>query len=171
MQKTIKKTTDFFSQYRSSQLRKYFLSGGIAVFAAFSIVSISHGDIDMQGLMASVANVSNTQHYDADLIMVRHDNVLSITFGAKASHVDQVDFTLLSDPTRCKSLTSTNPDVHITGEKETGAYHVTIDIHGSDIAPGASLAELVAEIESGVPIALTDTEFISGGQRYSITNK
>jgi hypothetical protein len=171
MQKTTKKTTDFFSLYRSSQLRKYFLSGGIAVFAAFSIVSVSHGDIDMQGLMASVANVSNTQHYDADLIMTRHEGALSITFGAKATKVDQVEFTLLSDPTKFKSLTSSNSAVHITGEKETGAYHVTINMHGGDILPGSSIAELVAEIDSGVPIALTDTEFISGGQRYSITNK
>ncbi len=113
MQKTIKKTTDFFSLYRSSQLRKTFLSGGIAVFAAFSIVTLSHGDVDMQGLMASVASVSNTQHYDADLIMTRQNNVLSITFGAKATKVDQVNFTLLSDPAKFKSLTSTDATVSI----------------------------------------------------------
>jgi hypothetical protein len=51
MQKNTKKipkiTPDFFSNYRSSQLHKYFLSGTISVFVAFSIVTVSHGDVDM----------------------------------------------------------------------------------------------------------------------------
>ena len=75
MQKTLKnipkKTLDFFALYRSSQFRKYFLSGSIAVVMAFSIVSVSHGDVDMQGLMASVANISEVPHFDADLILQR----------------------------------------------------------------------------------------------------
>ncbi len=171
MQKTIKKTTDFFSLYRSSQIRKYCLSGGIAVFTAFSLVSFSHGDIDMQGLMASVANVSDTKHYDADLIMSRSGSILSLTFGTRASKVDQVAFTLLSDPTKFTSLTTTSPSVHIIGQPEMGTYHISIDMHGADIAPGTTIAELVAGIVPGTPIALTDTEFMSAGQRYSITSK
>ncbi len=75
MQKTLKnfpkKSLDFFSLHRWYQLRKYFFSGSIAVVMAFSIVSVSHGDVDMQGLMASVANVSVAPRLDADLILKR----------------------------------------------------------------------------------------------------
>ncbi len=44
-------------------------------------------------------------------------------------------------------------------------------MHGRDIIPGTRIAALVADIDSGLAIALTDTEFVSGGQRYSISNK
>ena len=84
MQKTTKKlpkkTIDFFSTYRYSQIRKYFFSLGIAVFVSFSLVSIFHGDINMNDLMASVANVTEEPRYDADLILTRQDKNLSITF-------------------------------------------------------------------------------------------
>ena len=48
MQKNIKKTTDFFKLYQSNQLHKYIMSGSIAVFAAFTIVVFTHGDMDMK---------------------------------------------------------------------------------------------------------------------------
>lgn len=47
MQKNIKKTTDFFKLYRTNQFHKYVMSASIAVFAAFTIVSFGHGDVDM----------------------------------------------------------------------------------------------------------------------------
>ncbi len=175
MQKTLKnipkKTLDFFALYRSSQFRKYFLSGGIALVMAFSIVSVSHGDVDMQGLMASVANVSEVPHFDADLILQRDWSNISLIFGANAKKVDKIDFTILSDPTRFRSLKSTNIAVHIIGDAEMGAYHVNIDMFGKDILPWTRIADLTATIDTGAPIALTDTQFVSGGQRYTITSK
>lgn len=84
MQKNTKKLpkqiNDFFSSYRFSQLRKYFFSLGLALFVSFSFVSIYHGDINMNSLMASVANVTEEPRYDADLIMTRKDKNLTITF-------------------------------------------------------------------------------------------
>lgn len=125
----------------------------------------------MQGLMASVASVTEAPRGDADIIMTRKDTALVFTFGAKATQVDQIQFTLLSDPTRLHSLVSMNPSVHVMGEKDTGLYNITIDTHSSNITPGTNIAELTVQMDPGTPIAITDTEFVSGGQRYSLTNK
>lgn len=73
-----------------------------------------HGDIDMGSLMASVASVTEAPRLDADLVMTRNDQSISITFGAKAKKVDQIEFSLLSDPTRFHSLTSNQSSVRIT---------------------------------------------------------
>ncbi len=171
MQKTHQKTTDFFSTYRSRQLRKYALSGGIAVFVAFSFVSLINSPLDMNGLMASIANVTDTPHYDADLIMTRQENALTFIFGTRADKVDTVDLTLLGDPSRLHTITSINPDVRIVGQSDMGVYHVSIDMHGRDIAVGTRIAELTVSIDTGTTLSLSDTQFVSGGQRYRITNK
>jgi hypothetical protein len=86
MQKNTHKNTDFFKEFRSSQIHKYLFSGGIAVFAAFSLVSFFHSDIDTAGLMASVAQISTPSViYPADLIMSRPSSgTLSLVFGAQA---------------------------------------------------------------------------------------
>ena len=174
MQKTHHKTTDFFSLYRSRQLRKYALSGGIAVFVAFASVSFINSPLDMNGLMASVANVSSevgTQHYDADLVMTREDSSLIVTFGTRAQAVDTINLTLLGDPSRLHTITSINPDVRIVGQSDMGVYHVSIDMHGRDIAVGTRIAELTVSIDTGTTLSLSDTQFVSGGQRYSMSNQ
>ena len=171
MQKNHPKTTDFFSAYRSSQIHKYLFSGGIAVFVAFSFVSIIHSDIDPQGLMASVAGVTETPQYDADLVMTRENSSLIVTFGTRAQAVDTVDLTLLGDPNRLHSITSTHPDVRIVGQSDMGVYHVSVDMHGRDITAGTRIAALTASIDTGAAFSLSDTQFVSGGQRYSMSNK
>ncbi len=171
LKKIPKKTIDFFSLYRSNQFRKYFLSGSIAIFTAFSIVSVFHGNIDMWGLMASVANVSEVSQFDADLILRRQWNNISLIFGAHAKKVDKIDLTILSDPTRFHSLKSTSNSVRIVWDTEMGAYHLTIDMSGKDIVPGTYIADLIGDIDAGTPIALTDTYFMSLGKRYSLSSK
>lgn len=171
MKKLLKSPVDFFARYRSSQIRKYFLSGSIAIFVAFSFVSIIHGGIDTRGLMASVASVTEAPRLEADLILKRDGGNLTFIFGANAKKVDHIDFTLLSDPAKFKSLTSSESTVTITGQQEIGAYHVSVNTQGRDIVSGTQIANLIAVIDAGVPLALTDTEFVSEGQRYSMTNK
>lgn len=86
MHKNTHKNTDFFKEFRSSQIHKYLFSGGIAVFAAFSLVSFFHSDIDTSGLMASVAQISTPSVvYPADLIMSHSSTgMISLVFGAEA---------------------------------------------------------------------------------------
>jgi hypothetical protein len=118
MQKNTHKNTDFFKSFRTAQIHKYLFSGGIAVFVAFSLVSLIHSDIDPRGLMASVAGVTEVPRYDADLVMTRENSSLIVTFGTRAQAVDTVDLTLLGDPSRLHSITSINPDVRIVSQSE-----------------------------------------------------
>jgi hypothetical protein len=171
MQKNHPKTTDFFSAYRSSQIHKYLFSGGIAAFVAFSFVSIIHSDIDPQGLMASVAGVTEAPHYDADLVMTRQSGDISITLGTRAQAVDTVTLTLLGDPSRLHSITAASPDIRIVGQSEMGVYQISIDMHGRDITSGTQIAGLTAMIDTGATLSLSDTQFVSGGQRYSLSSQ
>lgn len=52
-----------------------------------------------------------------------------------------------------------------------GTYHIQINLHGRDVAVGTVIADLVIDSDSNSPIAITDTEFISAGQRYALTSK
>ena len=103
--------------------------------------------------------------------MTQQDSVLTLTFGTRAERVDTIDLTLLGDPTRLHSLTAASPDVHITGQADMGVYHISIDMHGRDVTAGTRIADITAMVDTGVVLALSDTQFVSGGQRYSITNK
>jgi hypothetical protein len=125
----------------------------------------------MNGLMASVANITDTPHYDADFIMNRQDSILTFTFGTQAEQVDIVDLTLLGDPTRLHSLSTTSPDIQITGQSDTGVYHISINMHGRDIAAGTRIASLTTMIDTGAVLALSDTQFVSGGQRYNLSSQ
>jgi hypothetical protein len=171
MKKTIAKTKDFFSMYRTNEIRKVFFSGWIAVFAAFSMVWLYHGDIDMNWLMASVSSVAETPRMEADLIVEKKANQVSLIFGAKAEKVDRIELTLLSDPTRLRSLSSTNPDVSIVSDVANWAYQIAIDTHGKDISTGTVVADFVADMQEGAPFILSDTVFVSNGSRYAITSK
>ncbi len=44
-------------------------------------------------------------------------------------------------------------------------------MHSTDIAPGTNVAQLTVNMDPGTPIAITDTEFVSAGQKYSLTSK
>ncbi len=121
--------------------------------------------------MASVAGVTEIPRYDADLVMTRENSSLIITFGTRAQAVDTVDLTLLGDPTRLHTITASSPDIHVTGQSEMGVYHISIDMHGRDIVAGTHIASLTAMIDTGAVLSLSDTQFVSGGQRYSMSNK
>lgn len=125
----------------------------------------------MQGLMASVANVKKGPHYDADIIMNRENTSLIFTFGSTAYKVDRIDFTLLGDPTRFHSISSTDANIQIIGQADMGVYHVSVDMHGRDINPGTRVADLISVVDMGSALAITDTQFVSGGQRYSLSSK
>ena len=121
--------------------------------------------------MASVALVSDVPSYDADIVMTRQNDSIVLTFGKRAQAVDTIDLTLLGDPSRLHSITSINPDFRIVSQSEMGIYHVSIDMHGRDIAAGTPIASLTARIDTGAVLALSDTQFVSGGQRYSLSSQ
>lgn len=170
MQKNTHKNTDFFKSFRSAQIHKYLFSGGIAVFAAFWFVSMIHSDIDPRGLMASVAGVT-TPEYAAEIMMTRQDGSIVLTLGKSAQAVDTIDLTLLGDPSHLHAITSPSTDIRIVRQSDMGVYHISIDMHGRDITAGTQVASLMAQIDTGAALALSDTQFVSGGQRYSLSSQ
>ena len=171
MQKTQKNSHDFFSLYRTSEFKKHIFSASIAIFTAFSFVGVYHWDVDMSGLMASVSNVVEAPKLEADIIMSHESNMLSIVFGTKAEKVDQIEFTLLGDPSRLRSLVSTSANIQISSQPDMGAYRVVIQTNGQDLSPSQKIADLKIDMDRDTPVALTDTVFVSGWQRYNLTNK
>ena len=172
MQKTIKKTKDFFSLYRIHEVKKIFFSGWIAAFTAFVIVWWYHGDIDLNWLSASVASIAEVPRMEADLIIQKNTiNNISLVFGAKAEKVDHIQFSILSDPTRLRSLSSNNPDIIIISDTINWSYNININMHGRDITTGTIVAELIVDMEENTPLILSDTVFMSNGQKYALTNK
>ena len=125
----------------------------------------------MSGLMASVSNVVEAPKLEADIIMSHESNMLSIVFGTKAEKVDQIEFTLLGDPSRLQSLVSTTANIQISSQPDMGAYRVVIQTNGQDLSPSQKIADLKIDVDTETPLALTDTVFVSGGQRYNLTNK
>lgn len=121
--------------------------------------------------MANVSGIVDTRpQYDADLILTKDAGVLTITFGAHAQKVDRINFTLLSDPTKCQPFLITNPDITVTELAERGSHQIVVNMHGEDIVPGTIIAQIDAQSHSGSSFVISDTEFVSHGQRYSITS-
>ncbi len=44
-------------------------------------------------------------------------------------------------------------------------------MHGRDIIAGTQIATLTASIDTGATLSLSDTQFVSGGQRYSLSSQ
>lgn len=167
----MKKQKDFFSLYHSSQLQRYLVPGALALTLALGVVGIINGDVDMRGLMANVSNVSRGAQYDADLILTQKSGILEAVLGANADGVDRVEFTLLSDPTRFRSLTALASDTLITAQPELGTYRVSVNVGGKSVKAGTILTKLSIDIDPQVSIAVTDVAFVSGEDRYNLTSK
>jgi hypothetical protein len=121
--------------------------------------------------MASVANVTSSTRYDADIVMTRATEHIILTLGTRASSVDRINLTLLGDPTRLRGIATTDADIAISSQPDMGVYKISIDGHGRDIPAGTRIADLIGDMESSAPLTLSDTEFVSGGMRYSLSNQ
>jgi hypothetical protein len=69
--------------------------------------------------MASVAGLTPSTQYDADIIMTRPtSSQVSLVFGARATAVDSIELTLLGDPSRLRTITSTDPTIRIMSQPD-----------------------------------------------------
>lgn len=157
--------SDFFSRYHRARTLQYILPGFFGVFIAFGLVSMSHTG-DMRGLMANVSQVT-APSYDADIVMERTDRGVQIIMGKDATAVDTVSMRLMTDPSDAIVWTPTLGTVVSEGE---GVVIFVRSFAHQDIARGTIIAEF-PNINRRFPIALTDAEFTSGEERYSLTTK
>ena len=158
-------TSDFFIRYHRARMFQYILPGFFGVFLALWLVSMSH-TWDMRGLMASVAEVAQPQ-YSADIVMERQGDTVSIIMGKAAQKVDSIELRLLTNP--ADEIVLTPSAGTITDETE-GSY-LYVQSYGSEDVPTWAVIVTFSGIPEDVPIAITDTEFVSAGERYSLTRK
>ncbi len=128
-------------------------------------------EVDTRGLMASVSSVANQKTYDADLILETSTaGNIDIVIGSEIRAPESLTFTLVSDPEKFTSLTTTDPRAEIT-TLAPGAYTVRVKLTGENIYPGAKLLSLQAAMDPAVSIGLVDTTFESAGVSYDLTSK
>ncbi len=109
----------------------YILPGFFGVFIAFGLVSMSHTS-DMRGLMASVSEIAQPQ-YDADIVMKRVGDTVSIIMGKSAQKVDTISLRLLSNPADALVLT---PSAGTVVDETEGAYLYVRSYASEDITTG-----------------------------------
>lgn len=157
--------SDFFTRYHRARMFQYILPGFFGIFIAFGLVSMSHTG-DMRGLMASVSEVTQPQ-YDADIVMERKGDVLNLIMGKEAQKVDTISFRLLSNPADAIILV---PSAGTIIDETEGSYFFVRSYSSEDLSIGTVIVSF-SGIPSDAPIALTDTEFVSGGVKYSLRVK
>lgn len=116
--------------------------------------------------MASVSEIAQPQ-YDADIVMKRVGDTVSIIMGKSAQKVDTISMRLLSNPADTLALT---PSAGTVVDETEGVYLYVRSYGSEDVTAGTVIATF-AGIPSDAPIALTDTEFESDGVKYSLTSK
>lgn len=144
---------------------RYVLPGFFGVFLAFGFITFSHTH-DMRWLMASVAQITQPQ-YDADIVMERTDTSLRIILWKNATAVDILSFRLMSNP---DNRVVFYPTYGAVIDEWEGVAYFTRSFAHQDIQAGSIIAEFY-DIARDFPIALTDAEFLSGEERYSLTSK
>jgi hypothetical protein len=121
---------------------------------------------DTRGLMASVAQIAQPQ-YDADIVMERKGDTIRLIMGKTAQKVDTISLRFLSNPADTLMLI---PNAGTIVDETEGVYFFVRSYDSRDVAAGTIIASF-SDIPSDAPIALTDTEFESGGVKYSLTSK
>lgn len=116
--------------------------------------------------MASVSEIALPQ-YEADIVMERKGETLTLIMGKTAEKVDTISLRLLTNPTDIIKLV---PSSGTIVDETEGAY-LFIRSYGTEDINAGSIIVSFSGISSDVPVALTDTEFVSGGVKYSLTSK
>lgn len=116
--------------------------------------------------MASVSQIAQPQ-YDADIVMEREGDVVTLIMGKTAQKVDTINLRFLSNPADAIVWT---PSAGTIVDETEGAYLFIRSYGSEDITSGTVIASF-SGIPADAPIALTDTEFVSGGVKYSLTSK
>ena len=162
---------DFFTRYRESRHHPYILPGVFGLLFWFAIVAQMTGTpIDLGSLQANVVSSQNPKVlYDADLILERTAETITLRIGKDAQNVDTLYGTILWDPTYFQGLSTTQNGVEIV-HNEPGVYLIKISL-GRSLQAGESLVSLTPQITWATPLALLDAGFQSAGMSYSLSVK
>ena len=110
---------DFFTAYKSANIRKYVSSTLIALTLSVTVVSALNQAGPRGLLLANVLQAGSPEivNYTADLMIERHDRTIDLRLGKEAYDVDGLSLTLLGDPEKFLALHSPDPSVMITSSE------------------------------------------------------
>lgn len=164
---------DFFTRYRQSQKNPIVLPAIFALLISISIVGTMKewSNFSLGNISASVIEgVKNTPQYDADLLVERTGNDITLRIGKNAKNVESLSLAFLSDPTRFRGVSSTDSYTRIISD-EPGNAKIEIMLAGKDLSAGEILTTLHADIDADTPLAPIDAKFISAWVEYSLSVK
>lgn len=122
--------------------------------------------------MASVSNVGNnseiTVHFDANIALQDTGDALRLIAGTQMQAVDSIEGIIAFDGSKGLAITADSPE-HMT-ELTPGVYRFHIPMNEKTVNKGMIIAYFSKNSDISLPMSLTDTEFVSGGERYHLSN-
>lgn len=121
-------------------------------------------------ILANVLQAGSDEvvEYSADMIVERSGDVFSLRLGKDAYDVDLITLTLLGDPERFLSLTSSDPSVTIM-ENEPGVSLIKITKDKAQYKVGEVITSLTATVSGETVITPVDPVLTSGTQSYTLS--
>lgn len=164
---------DFFTRYRQSQKNPIVIPAIFALMISFSVVGTMKewANFSLGTISASVIEwVKNTPLYEADLLVERTGNDITLRIGKDAKNVEKFSLSFLGDPARFRGLSSTDTNI-IVISNEPGSVKVEIPLSGKNFSAGDVLMILRADMDTGTPLAPVDARFTSAWMEYSLSVK
>lgn len=161
----------FFTE-RKTQILAASLS--CALVLSFSFVAISRFEVNNgQSLLASVANLQNNSVqsvvFDADIALLQKKASLELVAGKAMEKVDMIEGIIALNPSLGVKISSNTTNLVVTEESE-GMYRFHLDFAGKNISAGQSIAHFTKNSDKNIPLTFIDTQFVSGGERYNLSN-
>lgn len=145
-----------------------FASVACAFVFAFSVISLTRFEHNGQSFMASVANLNNSQieeNFSANLVLRHSGDTLVLIAGENMQKVDLIEGIIAFDPTKGLALSGEN-----ISDLGGGMYRFSLTKNSENITKGTTIATFTKNADISLPIMLTDTQFVSAGERYNLSN-
>lgn len=153
------------------KIQLYTMSALWVVF--FSLIFVAMGqNIESTKIMASVTNLNNNSsiiaHFDSDIVLEFNENNYNLIAGSDMKNVDLIEGIIIHNPEENLEITTQNSDS--LNKMDNGIYRFSINMNGKNISKWTIIEVFSSNIAQKSEIILTDTQFVSDGIRYNLTN-
>lgn len=153
------------------KIQLYTMSALWVVF--FSLIFVAMGqNIESTKIMASVTNLNNNSsiiaHFDSDIVLEFNENNYNLISGSDMKNVDLIEGIIIHNPEENLEITTKNPN--FLNKMDNWMYRFSINMNGKNISKWTIIEHFYSNIAQKSEIILTDTQFVSNGIRYNLTN-